>query len=360
LPICSWEGMVPKRKLIWVPQFPAKLRYQEWWFYYIPKIIREKYNHLFDEVIILGESYIKYSYSPKHEKLSQDKNFTNRELAIHLELIQIDEYLKLDINQDDIVLIGDISYPGLFCNILFTKKPCKCFAICHASAKNRYDIWEYVREQKILQELAIADLMNGIFVATEYHYMKLKWYGAHIVGLPFLYKYDQNTTHDFYGIPLYNKEKFELPIVNKKPHFKIASASRICQQKVDMTIEQKVEQAYNLKIKRLADNKNQTWLSYYANLANSKILLITSHEETFGYQVADCVLGTSNCVPLAPRQNSYPELLSDDYLYDRNDINELFHKIDLVFTGKLKKPDKLLNQDLVDNFFDNIVKIMVR
>jgi len=326
-------------RIIFVPQLPVKMRYQEWWF----KTFRKELRKRFDEVVILGDSYYLYNMQTKLDQIYNNENFSSIDYSIAFEQVQIQQYMNLDLRHDDVLLIGDISFPGLFCNILFIKKPKKCFAICHASAKNKYDIWQEVAEAKWMQESGISQLMSGIFVATDYHRRKLKWLGTHVVALPFNYRY----------------KNLELPINNSQPDQNIVSASRICQQKVDRNIEKKIEDHFKLKIERIPDMENITWEKYYKKLASSSILLITSHEETFGYQIADAVLGTTKCVPIAPRQCSYPELLPDEYLYDRHNIDEAINKIEKVFNKQLIKPDKLLNQELVDNFFQNMCDIML-
>jgi hypothetical protein len=85
----------------------------------------------------------------------------------------------------------------------------------------------------------------------------------------------------------------------------------------------------------------------------SKILLITAKEETFGYQIVDAVL--NNCVPLAPRRCSYPELLPDEYLY--SSLNELKTKIDMVEKGKLEVPELLCDTEM-KMFYKNIIQNM--
>ena len=323
-------------RLIWVPQFPVKMRYQEWWI----TEFSHKLSEYFDEVLILGFDYY---VNHMEDILIQDGGFSNGDLAINFELVQINELIQLELKEDDILLASDISYPGLFCNALFHKRPNKCFAICHASAQNKLDIWEPIKKQKWLQECGIASLMNGVFVATEYHKQKLNWDNTHVVGLPF-YKFDKSV-----GLP----RELLFPINS------FASASRVNPQKIDMSIEIVIEKYFGEKIKRLPECGYDEWLQYYQALADSQVLIISAKEETFGYQIADVILGTTTCVPLAPNDLCYPELLPSRYLYDRYDTYSLIEKIQKVKDGKLKKPTKLKNQKLVDNFFSNIAKIML-
>ena len=70
--------MIKMKRLIFVPQFPSKLRYQEFWYTEFPKQM-EKY---FDEVIVLGKSYIDNCIDVKSEKhmfspIQQEQNQRN-------------------------------------------------------------------------------------------------------------------------------------------------------------------------------------------------------------------------------------------------------------------------------------------
>lgn len=335
-------------RLIWVPQLPVKMRYQEWW---CVNMVLELKNY-FDSFVVLGESFIERMFS-NTSMVADDNLFSSQTSSIDLEVAQIQEYMQLDFRDDDILLISDISYPGIFCNALFHKRPKKCFAICHASAKNKYDIWEPVAEQKWMQESGIANLLDGIFVATEYHKHKLKWLNTYIVGLPFLKKFED-------GFPFYNRDVFELPVKNNSTLTNdIVSAARANKQKIDEKIESFVEEQFNRKIIRLSETDINSWYEYYSALNNARVLLVSAHEETFGYQIADAVLGANCCIPIAPRESSYVEMLPDRYLYDRHNLDELKSIINNAMTGELSKPDKLLCQGLVDNFYVNIAKIML-
>ncbi len=91
---------------------------------------------------------------------------------------------------------------------------------------------------------------------------------------------------------------------------------------------------------------------YFDTLSSAKVLLITAREETYGYQIIDCFKYGNGCVPLAPNQFSYPELLPDNYLYNRYDIQGLIGQIRMVLDGNLKselkcEDDKLYWERLI-------------
>ena len=46
-------------RIIYVPQLPQKLRYSEWWI----SVFKEKFKENFDEVIVLGEVFLRNNTS---------------------------------------------------------------------------------------------------------------------------------------------------------------------------------------------------------------------------------------------------------------------------------------------------------
>ena len=74
---------------------------------------------------------------------------------------QIKEYMAMDIKDDDIVFVADISFPGFFCGALYHKKPKKAFAYCHATSINKFDYFENVSDSKFLVETAHSRFATG-------------------------------------------------------------------------------------------------------------------------------------------------------------------------------------------------------
>lgn len=314
-------------RIVFVPQFPSKLRYQEWWFTELPKQFRQRGF----EVITLGEKYVE-SIEHKRSKLDM---FSPIDEAIEFESEQIKEYIALDLRPDDILFWSDISFPGLFGHVLFHKRPSKMFAFCHATSINKYDYYQSVKEFKYPIEENICKLFNKVFVGSEYHKAKLGWNNLQVTYLPFQ--------------PYEGKIETFVP----KTHT-FMSASRVSPQKVDMPFEIKIERICEEQIFRPVNN---TWEEYFANLRSSKFLLITAHEDTFGYQIVDAV--TNNCIPLARNGLAYPELLPRKYLYD--DLDDLMIRIDCIEAGEEEEPaeiPRLLCEYQMRDFYNVICKEM--
>jgi len=297
-------------RLFFVPQLPVSMRYQEWWYIQIP---RQLSNH-FDKVIVIGKE------NALSRNVSSGKDFSNIERAIAFEGEQINEFMAYNINDDDFLLHADLSFPGIFHGALQHKPVKNAFAICHATSRNAHDYFAPMRFSKWPTECAHAALYSKVFVASEYHKEKLGW--SNIVNLGALPN------------PPFNSRRQA-----KLNH--IVSVARHSIQKRTKSIEKQVEKRYGNII---TAPPFVAWYGYFGFLSCSKYMLITSKEECYGYQVIDAVL--NDCIPVAPRKFSYPELLPDGYLYDN--IDELFEILD--------RPDlttpPLLNQLQIDNFYE--------
>lgn len=314
-------------RIIFIPQYPTPLRYQEWWFWKLPEEFR-KAGH---EVVILGESHIN-TYMKNRGNLDM---FAPAELAIELEIEQIREYMRLDITNDDVLFLADLSFPGLFPTTLFHhKRPKRMYAFCHATSINTGDYFEFYRPEKFMIETAFAQTFDKVFVGSKYHQDKLGWNNTVVTYLPFP--------------PI--DPKIEIKLYN------IMSASRPNPQKVDLELENIVEENFGRVCKIYRPTSN-TWEEYFNNLAKSRILLITSHEDTFGYQIIDAIM--NGCIPLARNGLAYPEILPRNYLYENED--ELIWKLDYILNTDSNIPiPEIICQDEMNNFYNKIIKEMER
>ena len=304
-------------RVIFVPQYPTPMRYQEWWFTELP----QEFEKAGLEVYTLGQSAQGYATGAKVDMFSPINS------AIELETLQINEYMNLELKDDDVLFMADISFPGLFGNVLYHKRPERCFAYCHATSKNKLDYFAKDRHSKFSAESATASLMDAVFIGSNYHDDKIRWHNTLVTRLPYP--------------PLETfKEEKELFMV---------SASRPNIQKVDTVLENYIEIEHKFPIVR---KDCRSWEEYYKFLSKSKILLITSWEDTFGYQIVDAVL--NGCIPIAPTRCSYPELLPPECLYESGE--ELINKLEYLKSLEVMPPlpELLCDQDMKD-FYKNII-----
>lgn len=294
------------------------MRYPEWWISELPK----QFEPHFDEVaIIVGKN------NPNLQ--AQGGNFSPIEEAIRWECDQINTYMEMKLYDDDILFIADLSFPGLFPNILHHKRPKKTFMFCHGTSANAYDYFEKTFIWKFPIESSHAKMCDKVFVGSWYHHNKLGWGNTCVTHLPYP--------------PI-------KPSKNKEKFLNIVSASRPTPQKVNNRLEDLVRNELLTYIHR---RKSESWEEYFDFLASGKVLLITAAEETFGYQVVDAIM--NGCVPVAPKRFSYPELLPPDYLYSSD--QELCRIIQKVLDGKLGVPELKCDTQMRE-FYDKIVKEM--
>jgi hypothetical protein len=292
-------------RLIIVPQYPAPMRYQEWW----PQHLRQGYEKHFDEVVLLMPSFDEANSVPFRSELG---SFSPAQQSVDWEVKQIEMYNNLALRSNDVLLLCDLSFPGLFASVLFHKRPRHCFAICHATSKNRFDYFAKVRKKgKWRTETGHSQIFDRVFVASNYHKEKLGWSNIDVIKFPLprvgkLVGY--GSSYGFSG-DLHQRQ--------------FVSVARKGVQKVDVKFQKEISRELNTSIYRTTP---RSWDQYYRFLQSGKFLVITSREETYGYQAIDA-LSVGTC-PIAPRSLCYPEILPEDNLYTPGDIESFKRAID--------------------------------
>jgi RNase P/RNase MRP subunit POP5 len=317
-------------RLIFVPQYPAKMRYQEWW---LSEFSKNFWQH-YDNVIVLGiRTHFGIKDQPHSSKIYDENSwndalksdaqmFSPIDASIKFELEQIQEYMELKLELDDTLFLADLSFPGFFTNVLHHRRPRKCYAFCHATSLNTGDYFENVRRSKWLVECGQSSIFDKVFVGSRYHYNKLTELGL-------IVSFNGNKLK-IIGLP-----NPSLPVFKEEKKYNIISVARPSYQKVNQEIEEKVEREFG-KIVRKECN---TWEEYYKFVSSGRVLLSSAREETYGYQVVDAIL--NNTIPLAPDAYSYPELLPRRCLY--KNFDELKN---LLYSYLLESPEGYRVPDL--------------
>lgn len=302
--------------LILIPSFPVKMRYQEFFISEIPK----RLSNSFDEVLVLGKSVV-------HENDYNKSLFSPVDIAINFELEQTKEYMNLELKENDTLLHMDLSWTGLFHNILYHKRPNRNYVFAHGTSLNIGDYYEKDRVSKWLTELGNSKLYDKVFVATKYHADKLELDNTVIVGLP---------------IPPW-------PTFKEEKIYDIISVARPNPQKVDFELEEIVSKNFGPIVRK----ECRSWEEYYKFLSSAKIVLFTGLEETFGYPVMETILNHS--IPICPNRCSYTELLDDSYLY--HNTKDLLALIDNYLSIYYLVPE-LKCLELCQNFYSNLITHM--
>jgi len=307
-------------RIIFVPQYTSPLRYQFWWL----KSFKDFFKECYDEVIVLGEKYLE---DIQIQQVAYGQIFSPIDLSIKFELEQIKEYQDLQLQDDDSLFMSDLSFPGFFANILYHKKPKKCYAYCHATSKNYMDYFHKERSSKFMVETGHSKLFDFIFVGSEYHQNKLKWNNTIVSGLP--------APPDSY-----------ISQRNVKRDKSIISVNRVTPQKVSVKFEKRLEKMTGYKIERF---QCKTWDEYSELLSSAKILFISSKEDTFNYTIVDAI--KCGCVPVAPSRLCFPEILPHEYLY--TDEYNAFSIINNILSKKNLRVPKIQTSN-VEHFFHNL------
>ena len=84
--------------------------------------------------------------------------------------------------------------------------------------------------------------------------------------------------------------------------------------------------------------------------SNSKYYLSTAYQETFGYTLREALL--YDCRVVVPNALCYPEMLPEECLYERGDIDT----IRKYLSDDYKIDDKYKN--LYDNSFENMLSYL--
>jgi hypothetical protein len=317
-------------RLIYVPQYPAKMRYQEWWL----STFVEEFKKEYDEVYVVGFNFL-WMNNPKsidydHEMFSPINN------AIKFETAQIKDYMSLEIRDDDTLFLADISFPGLFCNVLYHKTCPKMYAFCHATSLNAYDYFAPMRKFKSKIEHQHARLFDAVFFGSYYSMNKVDWSRKGIKCV--------RTTLPAPPDNIIAKGYFERDI-------DIVSVCRPSIQKVNKKLEKKVERALGKKIHR---EDVSSWADYSALLSRSKVLLISTKEDTFNYTIMDAI--RCGCVPIVPDKLCFPEILSGYWRY--TDAEHLINKLKHMFEDNHFILPQIECQYYIDNFFENMLEEM--
>lgn len=314
-------------RIIWVPQFPTSMRYQEFWFSEIPKQLSKEF-----EVITLGETYD----FPKTTSVNNEVDWTPIQKSLNFELYQIYQYQSLKLLPDDILFVADLSFQSTFCSQLYFKRPKKCYAYCHGTCKNKFDLFENDRSSKWMVETGHSKLFDIVFVGSQYHKNKLGWNNIEVIGLP--------RNPKVINMNLYSNK------IRKRLYF-IISVARPCIQKITKKDENKIIEKMQIKINRKMCSE---WDEYSEFLSTSRVLLISSKEDTFNYTILDAL--QCGCIPVAPNRLCFPEILPNFLLY--NNPDEAVEIISNILNNEVQIDDvKLKNEYLVSNFYKNLIKI---
>jgi len=293
-------------KTIWIaPMLPINMRYSDWW----NIMFEDQLNRLLEESG--SETRARLLFYPKTvNTVWENKDAFLVDLLKHesglISWVLSKTYSKqIDKERGDILLALDGITPGLLGAFLKTCNPFKqTFCFCHGSSFNNLDIFDNSRQWL---DTALLKAFDQVFVASEYHMYKLANHNI------------QNTTN-LNGLP-YNPfiPDIETQSLSFRPRGSICIVDRNCEQKRTADVICQLSSYLQFKIVDL-HGTTKSWEEYYKRISEFRYMLITTKEETYGYQVQDAqVMGT---IPICPHAFAFPEHVLSEFLYvvDQNPI----------------------------------------
>ena len=331
-------------KIFYVPIEPLEERYTAQWYKHFPTMFK---SHGFDEVEVIDGIAL-----TDHVKVG---SFLDMNSTVHYKMSQLQLIAKAfncgSVNPGDVFFFADLEFWGIESVRLMSQLnnvPVKLYGFLHAASYTKEDAFSVAAPYQKYTELGWAAAMDGIFVGSEYHknaFMerragpgatredaKLIYDKIFVTGNP-LFK------ADYEGQMQYSANKKQQLIISnrfdyeKRPNESLQFAYLIKKKVPDLEII--------VTTSRPTFKSNKSWLvdlakgleadgvikiysglskaQYHTHLAESKLMLTNSIEESFGYCIAEAL--AFNTYVLAPNTCSHPELCNDDagMLFDDSD-----------------------------------------
>lgn len=313
-------------RIIIVPQLKIAMRYTEWWADLFYKELCNRFRPAGWGVILLEGNN---TGKKKESKLTVQtlEEFQNAMVEHELKLIENLKATKLTNN--DIIVCLDACTPGLVAsylqNINIAYRP-KTLGFCHGSSFNTNDMY---KSSRWAFDLACLSMFDRLVVATEYHAEKLIWAGVNTNisvanGLP---------DNPFYAESMIPKCA---PGGRNNPNW-VAIVDRLGQKRNDKLLEEFgrcTKHPYSLFD---LYGKHKTWKEYAEALSNHTFMLITTSEETYGYQVRDAL--NTGVIPICPDRCCFREVIHPCCIYKEDTV-------DSILEAMKCSTDYLLNNDL--------------
>lgn len=246
------------------------------------------------------------------------------------------------------------------------------YAMLHAQSVDKYDFTYKLKKWLRFYEIGQSRFMKGIFVTSEYLYDLCVESGLENVyfgGLPynkdFIIKKFKNEQIKKENQVIYSsrldKEKNPLFFVDfadfckrKGLNYKFVittSAKEIRSNDNNIIIELKKAQEKNI----IEIKTNLTKEDYYNELQKSKYQFNCALQDWLSWTLLEAL--TFECIPIYPRYRSFPEYLSSDYLYEKDNIESAYN---VLMKNKKFDKDLLKIVDYFDKSFERYLEIIER
>ncbi len=324
--------------------------------------LEERYTGLMNEIV--NSSNLVKSYYPRNWKQKQINKgeFLDIERTIEFKAKQLQMISKAfqdnEIKNGDWIFFADIFFSGLDAVKYMSELQdieIKVAAFNHAGRSDETDFVQKLNKWSDFVEKGYHEVCDLIIVGSEFHKNKVVKY----------FNLDEDKV-EVTGCVWNNKEAFKIyPHKHVKEDFVIfphrlseekgiddflAIAQAMPDKKFIVTSSSNKECNLDLPSNVRYVN-NLTKRQYYTYLSKAKYYLSTAYQETFGYTLREAML--YDCRIVVPNELCYPEMLPQECLYNRKDLDT----IKKYLTTEFKMPRGYTN--LYDKSFNNMIDLLV-
>tara|TARA_R100001163_G_scaffold11614_4_gene10617 strand:- start:8328 stop:9329 length:1002 start_codon:yes stop_codon:yes gene_type:complete len=323
--------------------------------------LEERYTVLMNNIVNKSGKVKSYYPNDWEQKQISKGEFLDIERTIEFKARQLQmisqAFQRGEVMNGDWFFFADIFFSGLDAVKYMSELQgikVKVAAFNHAGRADEYDFVQNLGPWADSVERSWHNICDIVFVGSEFQRQNIRNY----------FYIDEDKIH-VTGCVWNNEEAYKvLPIQYPKidrvifPHriakekgigdfLKIARA--IPEKQFLITSSSNKECGYELP-DNVTYMNNLRKIDYYSELSHSKYYLSTAYQETFGYTLREALL--YNCRVVAPKALCYPEMLPEECLYERGDI-ETIRK---YLSDDYKIDEKFKN--LYDNSFENMLSYL--
>lgn len=323
--------------------------------------LEERYTILMNDIV--NQSKLVKSYYPRgwQQKQINKGEFLDIERTIEFKAKQLQMISKAfqnnEIKNGDWIFFADIFFCGLDAVKYMSELQgldIKVAAFNHAGRADETDFVQQLGAWSDVVELGYHQVCDLIIVGSEFHKNNVRKYF-------YLDKDKVQVT----GCVWNNKEAFKTyPYKDTKEDFVIFPHRLAKEKGLDDFIEIANAMPDKKFIVTSSSNKecnldlpsnvkyvnNLTKRQYYSYLSRAKYYLSTAYQETFGYTLREALL--YDCRIVAPNDLCYPEMLPEECLYNRGDLDTIKKHL----TTDFETPRGYKNK--YDNSFKDMINLL--
>jgi len=309
-------------RIIIVPQLKIAMRYTEWWADLFYKELCNRFCPAGWGVILLEGGN---KGKKKESKLTVQTLEEFQYSMVEHELKLIEELKATKLHREDIILCLDACTPGIVAsylqNINVAYRP-KTIGFCHGSSFNTNDMY---KSSRWAFDLACLTMFDLLVVATQYHAEKLIWAGVNtniIVchGLPDNPFYTETWARTKFANAT-RDGKFGIATSEDIKGYQVAIVDRYGQKRnAELLSNFEHSTKHSMSVREIY-GQHHKWIDYADALSDCDYMLITTSEETYGYQVRDAL--HTGVIPICPDRCCFREVVHSCCIYKVDTVDSI-------------------------------------